>query len=382
MPASILGKAPGWSKELTWTFMGWVLWQCVFLTLPLQAVHFVAVGDPQHNTTPPQDASEARLWHLQGHWNAFLGTPIADQWFVTAKHVGGSLGDTFHLMGRPYMAVVKIPDPESDLTLWGVSDPFPDVVPIYSGSQEAGRRTLLFGKGPSRGEAVWVEVSGSQTLRGWKWGHQHKVLRWGENRIHHVLQDPGLVDRNLGELIVAFFDQDGLPNEAGLSGGDSGGGMFIKIHQQWYLAGISYSAGGEFKVRESDAPFKAMLFDHRGLYQKGRSTDSGEVWISIPLQDEPQPGQIAGTRMSYRRDWIEQQIKSHADPLDAILLESAEQAEGPYEPVKHWTLVTEPLGLKIDQTQQTQFYRIKAPTPLKLLAPIDMDTYLILPFEG
>ncbi|MEC9130642.1 MAG: hypothetical protein VYE02_04630, partial [Verrucomicrobiota bacterium] len=204
----------------------------------------------------------------------------------------------------------------------------------------------------------------------------------GENRIHHILQDPGLVDRNLGELIVAFFDQGGLPNEAGLSGGDSGGGMFIKIHQQWYLAGISYSAGGEFKVRESDAPFKAMLFDHGGLYQKGRSTDSGEVWISIPLQDEPQPGQIAGTRMSYRRDWIEQQIKSHADPLDAILLESAEQAEGPYEPVKHWSLVTQPLGLRIDQTQQTQFYRIKAPTPLKLLAPIDMDTYMILPFEG
>ena len=78
----------------------------------------------------------------------------------------------------------------------------------------------------------------------------------------------------------------------------------------------------------------------------------------------------------------EQQIKSHADPLDAILLESAEQAEGPYEPVKHWSLVTQPLGLKVSQTQQTQFYRIKAPTPLKLLAPIDMDTYMILPFEG
>ena len=152
--------------------MGWVLWKCVFLTLPLQAVHFVAVEDPEHNTTL-QDASEARLWHLQGHWNAFLGTPCSDQWFVTAKHVGAPWG-LFHLMGRPYMAVVKIPDPESDLTLWGVSDPFPDVVPIYSGSQEAGRRTLLFGKGPSRGEAVWVEVSGSQTLRGWKWGTSTK----------------------------------------------------------------------------------------------------------------------------------------------------------------------------------------------------------------
>ena len=76
------------------------------------------------------------------------------------------------------------------------------------------------------------------------------------------------MDRNLGELIVAFFDQDGLANEAGLSGGDSGGGMFIKIHQQWYIAGISYSAGGEFKVRESDAPFKAMLFDNEAFIKK------------------------------------------------------------------------------------------------------------------
>ena len=113
---------------------------------------------------------------LQGHWNAFLGTPIADQWFVTAKHVGGSLGDTFHLMGQPYMAVVKT-DPESDLALWGVSDPFPDVVPIYSGSQEAGRRTLFW-----QGALTWRSGLGGgqwkQTLRGWKWGHQHKVLRW------------------------------------------------------------------------------------------------------------------------------------------------------------------------------------------------------------
>ena len=58
-------------------------------------------------------------------------------------------------------------------------------------------------------------------------------------------------------------------------------------------------------------------------------------------------GKSPGQCMSYRRDWIERQPKSHADPLDAILLESAEQAEGPYEPVKHWSLVTQPLGLKL-----------------------------------
>ena len=62
---------------------------------------------------------------------------------------------------------------------------------------------------------------------------------------------------------------------------------------------------------------------------------------------------MPGTRMSYRRtDRATNQ--GHADPLDAILLESAEQAEGPYEP-EALTLVTQPLGLKVDQTQQTQF---------------------------
>ena len=126
----------------------------------------------QHNPSPGCFRSKAL--HLQGHWNAFLGTPIADQWFVTAKHVGGSLGDTFHLMGQPYMAVVKIPDPESDLTLWGVSDPFPDVVPIYSGSQEAGRRTLLFWQGALTWRSGLGGGQWKPDLRGWKWGTSTK----------------------------------------------------------------------------------------------------------------------------------------------------------------------------------------------------------------
>ena len=203
-----LGKAPGWSKELTRTF-GLGPLEMRVSNPPVTSCPFRGCGGSraQHNPSPGCFRSKALA--PAGHWNAFLGTPIADQWFVTAKHVGGSLGDTFHLMGRPYMAVVKIPDPESDPTLWGVSDPFPDVVPIYSGSQEAGRRTLLW-QGASRGEAVWVEVRKPDPER-LEVGHQHQVLRWGENRIHHASARPRPVDRNLGELIVAFFDQGGLP---------------------------------------------------------------------------------------------------------------------------------------------------------------------------
>ena len=97
-------------------------------------------------------------------------------------------------------------------------------------------------------------------------------------------------------------------------------------------------------------------------FTKGRSTDSGEVWISIPLQDEPQPGQIAELRLlSYRRGWIGNKSRAMRTWMRSYWNRPS-KLRGPYEPVKHWSLVTQPLGLKVSQTQQTQFYRIKAPT--------------------
>ena len=71
MPDPILGKAQG-GQGINLTFMGWVL-EMRFLTLPLQAVHFVAVEDPQHNT--PLPGCFRRLWHCRDIGMLFWGRP-------------------------------------------------------------------------------------------------------------------------------------------------------------------------------------------------------------------------------------------------------------------------------------------------------------------
>ena len=382
MRVSNLSKPSGWSKEFTRRFGILAALVAALVSPHTQAVHFVNVEDPSHNTEPPADPAQARLWHLQGDWNAFLGTPIAAYWFITAKHVGGSLGDQLQLMGKPYTAIVRIPDPESDLALWGVATPFPDQATLYQGSRETSRRVVLFGKGPARGEAVWVETNETPVLKGWKWGKQHKVRRWGENVIDQIEVGPYPRGRKLGELLVAFFDLDGLPSEAGLSGGDSGGAMFLWSNRQWQLAGIHYAAGGVFKLKEGDEPFDAMLFDERGLHRRNWSEEEGETWPLTALDANPQPGPIVATRISHRASWIQQQITTFANPLEAIVVESAERPDGPYVKVDQWTLHTHPLGLVVDKPDHTRFFRVKSTTALRMLAPRQEGAQLILPFDG
>ena len=66
---------------------------------------------------------------LRGDWRAaagstkaslvlFLGTPIASNYFITAKHIGGSVVQTFILNGTTYTTTAVFPDPSSDLQIW------------------------------------------------------------------------------------------------------------------------------------------------------------------------------------------------------------------------------------------------------------------------
>lgn len=57
------------------------------------AVLFYSTSDPIHNTTAPTGSLTNSGWQYEGEWNGFLGTAIAPRYFITAKHVGGSIGD-------------------------------------------------------------------------------------------------------------------------------------------------------------------------------------------------------------------------------------------------------------------------------------------------
>ena len=96
------------------------------------AVILYGTGDPSVNTSPPTGAFANSGWQFEGQFDGFLGTVIAPNYFITAKHIGGSVGDTFTFSGTNYMTTAVFPDPSSDLQIWRVAGSFPSHAAIYS----------------------------------------------------------------------------------------------------------------------------------------------------------------------------------------------------------------------------------------------------------
>src|SRR5439155_5708181 len=84
----------------------------------------------------------------------FLGTGIAPKYFITAHHVGGSVGQTFDFRGVLYTTVGVTNDPASDLSLWRICGTFPDHAQIYTNTNEVGQSCIVIGRGTQRGEPV------------------------------------------------------------------------------------------------------------------------------------------------------------------------------------------------------------------------------------
>ena len=102
------------------------------------AVLLKSSGDPFFNTTPPTGALANSGWELQGQWGSMLGTPIAAQYFIAARHVGGSVGGTFIFQGTAYTTTAYFDDANTDLRIWKVNGVFPFWAPLYSTADEQG----------------------------------------------------------------------------------------------------------------------------------------------------------------------------------------------------------------------------------------------------
>jgi hypothetical protein len=236
---------------------GWVAGFLVGVTstFSAHAIIFLSTNDTNYNTTTPTGSLTNSGWQYQGTWGNFLGTPIASNHFITAKHVGGSVGDIFTLNGFPYHTTASFADPNSDLRIWQVAETFPAFAPLSSATNEVGKHLVVFGRGTQRGSEVIV----SGESKGWKWGPGDGVKRWGENDVT-AIDDEG---PGLGDLLAATFDRGAGTNEAQLSNGDSGGGVFIQNGSEWKLAGINYSVTEPFVSTNGvdDSGFNAALLD-------------------------------------------------------------------------------------------------------------------------
>src|SRR5580693_5424744 len=85
------------------------------------AVILYGTGDPSANTTAPTGTLAGSGWQYEGQFGSFLGTIIASNYFVTAKHIGGNVGQSFIFNGATYTTTAVFPDPSSDLQIWQVS---------------------------------------------------------------------------------------------------------------------------------------------------------------------------------------------------------------------------------------------------------------------
>ena len=270
-------------------FAGVVFLALLFVSVPVRGIVFYSTGDPAYNTTASTGTLANSGWQFEGDWGGFLGTAISSNFFITAKHVGGAVGDTFSLNGASYATTAVYKDPASDLAVWEVDTCFSTWAPLYTAGGEVGSPLVVFGTGYGRGSEVRVDGE----LKGWQWGGSN-VERWGENVV------AGTINYGGSTLLYADFNAGAGVNEATLAVGDSGGGVFIQQNSVWSLAGINYAVDGPFNTTNSGSGFNAAILDAGGLYYK-----DGSSWAYITNQSYDIPAAFYATSISSRQDWIE-----------------------------------------------------------------------------
>jgi hypothetical protein len=343
-----------------------------------RAVIFHSTGDPTHNTTAPTGALTNSGWQFQGRWGGFLGTPIAPRFFLAAKHVGGSVGETFHYRGVGYVTTAFYDDPAGDLRLWAVCGTFPEVAPLYAGTNEVGKTAVIFGRGTQRGVAVTVSNGDTNELKGWQWGAFDSVQRWGTNVITAVeTSDPDdMAGSSLGNFLACTFDADGGDDEAHLSSGDSSGGFFIQDDGVWKLAGINYAVDGPFNSETNGPGFFAVLFDQGGLH-----TNDGTNWVLTPNTTTNVPSRLYVTRVSEHLPWINSVLSGPPPPESPPRILMATNLSGPFSLVTDALVDHSAKTVRLPAAGEMRFILMEGCSALRITNAQVNGTNLILKYQ-
>ena len=255
------------------------------------------------NTREPHGSLVGSGWQWQGQFGAFLGTPIAKNYFITSGHVGGEPGQQFFFNGQSYTTTAFYDDPKTDLRIWKVDGKgFDTWAPVFKDASSDSRRSVvIFGRGTQRG----AEVSQNGQLKGWQWGDADGAQSWGRNWIAGVVD--GGPER--GDLLYFTFDQNVTSHEGTLSAGDSGGGVFVKHGTRWKLVGINTSVDGPFAHNASEEPFNAALFDKGGMYSPRLN---GGSTVDDTTTDIPAVAYV--TRIATNMEWINGVLRGQVAP--------------------------------------------------------------------
>lgn len=290
--------------------------------LPARGVVFYETGDPGHNSTAPTAQYANSGWQYEGLFGGFLGTMVSPQLFITAQHIGvasstfvssslfNGVADVTYTVDTSANSGVGFWNISgTDLRIYKINETFPDFAQLYTNTDEVGKTLVTMGRGGVRGADVIV----SSELKGWQTGGSDGVARWGANEVTTIYST------GVGDLLAANFDAVTGQEEAFLSSGDSGGGVFIKDGATWKLAGVNYAIEQDFDINNTlgDASqFTGAIFDKGGLYQ---GSDGGG-WNLIPDSGTDIPEQFFVSRISSNASQINSIIQAVPEPGSAALL--------------------------------------------------------------
>lgn len=213
--------------------------------VPLLAIAAVCPAIFPNNPESGFGAVGRLLINSGGTWiTSGSAIAITPDTIITAWHTSGST----HFEAEPGQVIpitVKYPHPTADVALCRLATRVNKTAPIYFGplSTLIGKECKLVGFG----------MTGNQRTLGWEILDGTQGVRRSANNIIDMAEFVTLVfgTGQVKSATYLVFDIDNpngqsngalggpaIPNEGGIAGWDSGGGMFVYVDRMWRLVGI------------------------------------------------------------------------------------------------------------------------------------------------
>ena len=165
---------------------------------------------------------------------------ISSNCIITNRHPGGGAGVPVEIAGNTYTIAEIYDHNTADLRIVKLSGAnLTNFVDIYEKTDEVHKEIVIGGYGDSRGNPLqkWG------ITYGYEWDSSgNGTLRFGTNRIQ-LTEDDSTVEDFTSDIIIADFDGLGegfsTAYECIPADHDSGGGWFIKVADNWKLAGMT-----------------------------------------------------------------------------------------------------------------------------------------------